>query len=57
MKIRFNYGIEEKQRDNEYRCDLMPWQSGLINPKLYTRYESKRRRNVTEVTTLYDEVR
>ena len=24
--------------------DLMPWQKGLINPKLYTKYASERRR-------------
>ena len=48
-KKQMNCGMREGKRSNKYRCDIMPQQRGFIDPKLYTKYELKRRQTVTVV--------
>ena len=36
IREKYTTAVRQVERDNKDGCDLMPQQTGLINPKLYT---------------------
>ena len=49
MKIQISYGIERRTKGTTSMGVISCRSRGLIDPKLYTKYELMRRRNVTGV--------